>query len=165
MHLTTRTLVPDELWNLTAPLLPSFTARPQGGGTAPCDEHAVFTAVVYVLTSGCAWRYLPPTFGTPRRLAPVGRRRAVGQGGWGVYWGLCCTPVRRSRYRDQILGREGAVYGSGLSASRVHATRRRSPRRSSVPGAGDSADADAGSPVSCRLGHRTAAPTGRRLHR
>jgi transposase len=24
----------------------------------------VFTAVVYALTSGCAWRYLPPTFGT-----------------------------------------------------------------------------------------------------
>ncbi|RVU28381.1 transposase [Streptomyces antnestii] len=57
-------LVPDEFWELVAPLLPSFAARPQGGGTAPCDERAVFTAVVYVLTSGCAWRHLPPTFGT-----------------------------------------------------------------------------------------------------
>lgn len=57
-------LVPDELWELAAPLLPSFAARPQGGGTAPCDERAVFTAVVDVLTSGCAWRHLPPTFGT-----------------------------------------------------------------------------------------------------
>ncbi|WP_351237418.1 transposase [Streptomyces sp. NPDC002133] len=45
-------------------MLPSFAARPQGGGTAPCDERAVFTAVVYALTSGCAWRHLPPTFGT-----------------------------------------------------------------------------------------------------
>ncbi|MCX4909130.1 IS5 family transposase [Streptomyces sp. NBC_00878] len=34
-----------------------------GGGPAPCDERAVFTAVVYALTSGCAWRHLPPTFG------------------------------------------------------------------------------------------------------
>ncbi|MFJ3660062.1 transposase [Streptomyces sp. NPDC090119] len=41
-------LVPDELWELVAPLLPSFAARPQGGGTAPRDERAVFTAVVYV---------------------------------------------------------------------------------------------------------------------
>lgn len=24
----------------------------------------MFTAVVYALTSGCAWRHLPPTFGT-----------------------------------------------------------------------------------------------------
>lgn len=56
-------LVPDELWELVASLLPSFAARPQGGGTAPRDERAVFTAVVYVLTSGCAWRYLPESFG------------------------------------------------------------------------------------------------------
>jgi transposase len=56
-------LVPDGLWDLVAPLLPSFAPRRQGGGTAPLDERAVFTAVVYVLTSGCAWRHLPPTFG------------------------------------------------------------------------------------------------------
>ncbi|MFF8610707.1 IS5 family transposase [Streptomyces sp. NPDC015346] len=57
-------LVPDELWELVAPLLPSFAARPQGGGTAPRDERAVFTAVAYILTSGCAWwRYLPESFG------------------------------------------------------------------------------------------------------
>ncbi|MFD4231361.1 transposase [Streptomyces sp. NPDC058545] len=62
-------LVPDELWELVAPLLPWFAARPQGGGTAPCDERAVFTAVVYVLTSGCAWRRLPPTFGTSSATA------------------------------------------------------------------------------------------------
>jgi transposase len=58
-----RRLVPDGLWDLAAPLLPSFTPRSQGGGSAPLDERAVFTAVVYVLTSGCAWRHLPPVFG------------------------------------------------------------------------------------------------------
>ncbi|MFJ5293225.1 transposase [Streptomyces sp. NPDC088348] len=58
-----RRLVPDGLWALVAPLLPSFKSRPQGGGTAPLDERAVFTAVVYVLTSGCAWRYLPEKCG------------------------------------------------------------------------------------------------------
>ncbi|WP_198144511.1 transposase, partial [Parafrankia sp. EUN1f] len=65
-------LVPDELWELVEPLLPSFTPRPQGGGTAPVDERAVFTAVVYVLTSGCAWRHLPPSFGVS---APTAHRR------------------------------------------------------------------------------------------
>ncbi|MEU1276357.1 transposase [Streptomyces sp. NPDC005799] len=44
-------------------MLPSFTPRRQGGGTAPLDKRAVFTAVVYVLSSGYAWRHLPPTFG------------------------------------------------------------------------------------------------------
>ncbi|MEV4872267.1 hypothetical protein [Streptomyces syringium] len=39
-------LVPDELWELAASLLPSFAARPPDGGTVPCDDRAVFTAVV-----------------------------------------------------------------------------------------------------------------------
>ncbi|MFE7612552.1 transposase [Streptomyces celluloflavus] len=58
-----RRLVPDELWELTAPLLPRSTSRPQGGGTAPVDERAAFATVVYVLMSGCAWRYLADSFG------------------------------------------------------------------------------------------------------
>ncbi|MFE3250715.1 transposase [Streptomyces sp. NPDC059209] len=64
-------LLPDELWELVVPLLPAFAARPQGGGTAPRDERTVFTAVVvvYALTSGCAWRNLPPAFGTSTSTA------------------------------------------------------------------------------------------------
>jgi len=51
------------------------------------DDRAVFTAIVFVLTSGCAWRYLPPSFGVTvaaahRRFtdwtkAGAGRQRAV----------------------------------------------------------------------------------------
>lgn len=58
-----RRLVPDELWALAEPLIPRLTARPQGDGTAPADDQVVFTAIVFVLTSGCAWRQLPPSFG------------------------------------------------------------------------------------------------------
>jgi len=65
-------LVPDELWELVEPLLPKFTPRPQGGGVVPVDQRAVFTAVVYVLTSGCAWRMLPPSFGVS---VPTAHRR------------------------------------------------------------------------------------------
>ncbi|MEU0169002.1 transposase [Streptomyces iakyrus] len=44
---------------------------------APPGERAVFTAGVYVLTSGCAWHHLPPTFGMSsatayRRMAWTG---------------------------------------------------------------------------------------------
>ncbi|GAA1996375.1 hypothetical protein GCM10009754_88490 [Amycolatopsis minnesotensis] len=67
-----RRLVPDELWALVEPLIPSFSPRPQGGGRAPVDDRAVFTAVVYVLTSGCAWRMLPPSFGV---TVPTAHRR------------------------------------------------------------------------------------------
>ncbi|MEU2718206.1 transposase [Streptomyces sp. NPDC007205] len=58
-----RRLVPDGMWRLVEPLLPSFTGRRQGGGTAPLNERQTFTAVVYVLTSGCTWRQLPPWLG------------------------------------------------------------------------------------------------------
>jgi transposase len=62
-------LVPEELWALAEPLIPEFKPRPQGGGTAPLPARAVFTAIVYVLTSGCAWRDLPPSFGVPFQTA------------------------------------------------------------------------------------------------
>ena len=67
-----RRLVPDELWSLVVPLLPAFTARPQGGGSAPHDERAVFTAVVYVLTSDSSWRQTPASFGVS---PPTAHRR------------------------------------------------------------------------------------------
>jgi transposase len=67
-----RRLVPDKLWELTEPLIPRFKSRPQGGGTPPVDDRAVFTAIVYVLTCGCAWRYLPPSFGV---TVPTAHRR------------------------------------------------------------------------------------------
>ncbi|MEV0321265.1 transposase [Streptomyces sp. NPDC050658] len=64
-----RRLVPDELWAVVRPLLPEFPARPQGGGTAPRDERAVFTAVVFALTGDCAWRQIPSAFGVPPATA------------------------------------------------------------------------------------------------
>lgn len=67
-------LVPDDLWSVVAPLLPSRQARPQGGGMSRVDDRAVFTAVVYVLTSGCAWRALPSAF--PVKVPTVHRRFA-----------------------------------------------------------------------------------------
>jgi transposase len=57
--------VSDGLWELVAPLLPEVQVPSAGRcGTAPVDEREVFTAVVYVLTTGCAWRHLPQTFHT-----------------------------------------------------------------------------------------------------
>ncbi|WP_231935229.1 IS5 family transposase [Micromonospora viridifaciens] len=61
--------VPDELWNLAGPLIPPPPRRRQGGGTPPIDARAVFAAIVYVLTTGCAWRHLPPGFGVSRATA------------------------------------------------------------------------------------------------
>ena len=64
-----RELVPDGLWEIVEPLIPPQRERPQGGGTRYVDDPAVFTAIVYVLTTGCAWRHLPAEFGVSRATA------------------------------------------------------------------------------------------------
>ncbi|MDQ1025432.1 transposase [Streptomyces umbrinus] len=54
-----RHLVPDALWAAAEPLLASESA----------NERAAFTAVVYVLTSGCSWQQLPAQFGISHSTA------------------------------------------------------------------------------------------------
>lgn len=78
------------------PLLPEFMPRPQGGGTAPVGERAVFTAVVIVLTSGCAWRHLPLSFEVN---VPTAHRWFMVWAGFGVFDAL----------RREILDRLGTA--------------------------------------------------------
>jgi transposase len=65
----TRRLVPDGLWEITEPLIPATPKRAQGGGIQRVDDRQVFAAIVFVLTAGCAWRHLPPTFGVSHQTA------------------------------------------------------------------------------------------------
>lgn len=59
-------IVPDGLWELARPLLPSARVQPQGGGVANIHAEAVFATIIYVLVSGCAWRAPPPCFGASK---------------------------------------------------------------------------------------------------
>ncbi|MFE9169882.1 IS5 family transposase [Streptomyces kebangsaanensis] len=57
-------LVPDELWVLFRRIVPPTEAkRPQGGGRRRAGDREVLAAVIFVATSGCTWRQLPPVFG------------------------------------------------------------------------------------------------------
>lgn len=56
-------LVPPSLWAVVEPLIPPAKVRRQGGGRGRVCNRAVFTAIVFVLSSGCAWRHLPASFG------------------------------------------------------------------------------------------------------
>jgi transposase len=64
-----RRLVPDGLWEIVEPLVPVTPKRVQGGGIQRVDNRQVFAAIVFVLTTGCAWRHLPPTFGVSHQTA------------------------------------------------------------------------------------------------
>ncbi|WP_157528479.1 transposase [Nocardia sp. NRRL S-836] len=56
-------LVSPALWAVVEPLIPPAKVRRQGGGRGRVCNRAVFTAIVFVLSSGCAWRHLPASFG------------------------------------------------------------------------------------------------------
>lgn len=113
-HLSLRS-VPDELWNLVEPLLPTFTPRSQGGGTPPTDERAVFTAVVYVLTSGCAWRMLPPGFGV---TVPTAHRRFTAWTEAGLWRRLQCAVLDELGCQGLLDWSRVVVDGASVRAKR-----------------------------------------------
>jgi transposase len=74
-------LVPDELWTLFRRVVPPIQViRPQGGGRRRAGDRECLAAIVFVATSGCTWRQLPPVFGPAwptvyRRFAQWSRER------------------------------------------------------------------------------------------
>jgi transposase len=65
-------LVPDGLWELFQRVVPAAPSRPQGGGRQRYGDREVLAAIVFVATSGCSWRQLPPVFGPS---GPTAHRR------------------------------------------------------------------------------------------
>ncbi|WP_432120813.1 IS5 family transposase [Streptomyces sp. S1] len=74
-------LVPDELWVLFRRVVPpTVVTRPQGGGRRRAGDREALAAIIFVATSGCTWRQLPPVFGPAwptvyRRFAQWSRDR------------------------------------------------------------------------------------------
>ncbi|MCR8580051.1 transposase, partial [Streptomyces sp. Isolate_219] len=68
-------LVPDALWELFQRVVPAAPVRPQGGGRRRYGDRQVLAAIVFVATTGCTWRQLPPGFGLS---GPTAHRRLRG---------------------------------------------------------------------------------------
>ncbi|WTT99593.1 IS5 family transposase [Kitasatospora sp. NBC_00070] len=117
-------LVPDGLWRLAAPLIPSFASRRQGGGTAGLEDRAVFTAVVYVLTSGCAWRHLPPTFGVSPATA---HRRFAAWSKAGVWVRLHRAVLDELGVRGEVDWTSTIIDAASVRAKKGHAETGRNP--------------------------------------
>lgn len=57
-------LVPDELWEPFRRMVPlTEVVRPQGGDRRRAGDRETLAAIIFVATSGCTWRQLPPVFG------------------------------------------------------------------------------------------------------
>jgi transposase len=55
-------LVPDDLWEAIAPLLPEERPKPKGGRPR-CDDRLALAGIIFVLRSGIPWEMLPREFG------------------------------------------------------------------------------------------------------
>ncbi len=51
-------LVPDDLWEVVEPLLPTAPPKPKGGRPRVPDR-AALGGIIFVLRTGCPWRLLP----------------------------------------------------------------------------------------------------------
>jgi transposase len=60
--MTVSALVPDELWDAIAPLLPEEPPKPNGGRPR-VPNRATLAGIIFVLRTGCAWRLLPKELG------------------------------------------------------------------------------------------------------
>ena len=57
-----RPILPDELWEVIAPLLPQRTPSPKGG-RPPVGDRAALTGILFVLKTGIPWEDLPREMG------------------------------------------------------------------------------------------------------
>ena len=82
-------LVPDDLWAVIEPLLPSEPERPKGGRPRSSDR-AALAGIILVLRTGMQWKYLPRSdVGCSgktswRRLGVANRSHVYRAGSWDV---------------------------------------------------------------------------------
>jgi transposase len=72
--LNASSLVPDEFWDAIAPLLPTEPPKPKGGHPRVPDS-ADLGGIIFVLRTGCPWRFLPKVLGCGSGLASWRRLR------------------------------------------------------------------------------------------
>jgi transposase len=108
-------LVPDGLWEITEPSIPGAPRRVQGGGIPRADNRQTFAAIAFVLTTGCAWRHLPPTFGFSHQTA---HRRFADWSEAGLWAKLHRAVLDRLGAVGEIDWSRAIVDGASLRAKR-----------------------------------------------
>lgn len=68
--------LPDEIWNMVAPLIqPPKKRRFDGRGRPRLDDRKVLTGIIFVLRTGIPWRHMPPELGCGSGMTCLRRLR------------------------------------------------------------------------------------------
>ncbi|MGT2489237.1 transposase [Methylobacterium oryzae CBMB20] len=112
-----RPLLPDDLWDVIAPLLPPPRPRPKGG-RRPIENRAALTGILFVLRSGLPWEMLPAEMGCGCGMSCWRRLRDWQEAGvWGACirscWSACTRRVRSTgvgrAWTARLFRRKGAL--------------------------------------------------------
>ena len=92
-------IVPDELWELIAPLLSAHPRRLRYPGRKRLADRPALCGILFVLHTGIAWRRLPPELGcgsgiTCWRRLDEWRRAGVWSSCTPCCWRACAPPAR-----------------------------------------------------------------------
>jgi transposase len=106
-------LLTDELWELIGPLLPPPRPRPRGGRPRRNDR-AVLTGILFVLTTGLPWEYLPQELGCGSGMTCWRRLQEWQKAG--VWQRIHRVLLRRLREADRIDWSRAVVDSSSIRA-------------------------------------------------
>jgi transposase len=121
-------LLPDPLWSLMEPLLPSLPGRPKGGRPRLPDR-ACLTGILFVLRSGTPWEMLPQELGCGSGMTCWLRLRDWQEAGvWQLIHFVLLDWLARC---EQIDWSRAVVDGSSVRA--VFGGRRRAPIQPTGP--------------------------------
>lgn len=114
----------DSEWGVLEPLIPA--ARP-GGRPRKTDMRAAMNAILYLLRTGCPWRYLPRD-GFPARSTVYNIfRKFQADGTWGSIWDQL-YPMLRERE-----GREGSPSAGIVDSQTIKSAEKGGQRPSNRP--------------------------------
>jgi len=121
-------IVPDELWELIAPLLPAHPRRFRCPGRRRLPDRPALCGIVFVLCIGIAWRHRPPELGFGSGIT-CWRRLEEWQRA-GVWEELHALLLSRLRAVDQIDFSRAVADSSQVQAKK--GAPRRAPARSTA---------------------------------
>jgi len=146
-------LLPDPLWDLVEPFLPTPGRQPKGGRLRVSDR-ACFTGTLFVLRSGIPWQMLPPELGCGSGMTCRRRLRDWQRAGvWDLIhfalldwlarhdqidWSRAVVDRRSSQIavdagKIASLPKSGASVGLGRGSVYPSASHRSTPARAAAP--------------------------------
>ena len=114
----------DSEWRVLGPLIPDATP---GGRPRKTDMRSAMNAILYLLRTGCPWRYLPRDGFPPRSTVYNIFRKFQADGTWSAIWDHL-YPMLRERE-----GREGSPSAGIIDSQTIKSAEKGGPKPRSRP--------------------------------